>query len=395
MKIQLSIIVPVYNREKTIKKCLESICVQKLENIEIIVVDDGSTDETAKIIKGVQELNSEIKYYYINNSGAFNARKYGVKKAIGKYITFVDSDDWIEDDIYLDFSAPMGENVDFISYGLIFNKYIDRPYDGNTLLNSIDEGYYYSNNSFIDKMIFDVSYRKAGINQSLCTKIIKREIIQEAMNYVTRKLTFGDDAVVVFAAALKANSFYFSNNHKYHYVIQNESITSNISSDTFNCILNLKKELEGLSKFINNKIDINKQILRYLQHIINISVSKMFDVQILQSCTYNIDFLRNKNILIYGAGEYGEKFYKTISSEPDIKTIGWIDALKSGKVIRNIKIDSPDNINNYEFDYIVIAVKTEEFSNKIKNTLIENKVDESKIKWIKPEECLDTFYYNI
>ena len=156
MEKLLSVIVPVYNREKTIKKCLDSICNQKFDNFEIIVVDDGSTDNTADIIKGIQKTNVNLRYYYINNEGAFNARKYGVSKALGKYVTFVDSDDWVEDTIYTSFNDAIIKDIDFISYGLMFNKDVNRPYEGNLLLNSIEEGYYYSNKTFLDKMIYDI-----------------------------------------------------------------------------------------------------------------------------------------------------------------------------------------------------------------------------------------------
>ena len=395
MEKLLSVIVPVYNREKTIKKCLDSICNQKFDNFEIIVVDDGSTDNTADIIKGIQKTNVNLRYYYINNEGAFNARKYGVSKALGKYVTFVDSDDWVEDTIYTSFNDAIIKDIDFISYGLMFNKDVNRPYEGNLLLNSIEEGYYYSNKTFLNKMIYDISSGKAGINQSLCTKIIKKKIVESAMSSVTKKLTFGDDAIVVFGAALKAESFCFSNQHKYHYVCGNESITSTVSIETFNDILNFKDEMELLVNSVKCEVDFNAQIARYLQHIINHSISKMFNIQILQSCRFDIDFLKDKKVLIYGAGEYGEKLYRVVSSEPSINVLGWIDRFKNGSVIRGVVIDSLDNISSYDYDILIVAVKDEEFFKKIKLQLMKKNLDESKISWIKPEICLDTFYYNI
>lgn len=91
-----SIIVPVYNSEKYIEQCLRSLIEQTFKNIEIIVIDDGSTDSSGLIIKKLAETDSRISYYKQANAGVSVARNYGVKLAIAPYIMFVDSDDFLE-----------------------------------------------------------------------------------------------------------------------------------------------------------------------------------------------------------------------------------------------------------------------------------------------------------
>lgn len=96
----VSVIVPMYNVKKYIKKCLESLTNQTLKDIEIIVVDDGSTDISAEIVKRYKKEHENIKYYKKENGGLSDARNYGMKYATGTYIAFLDSDDYIDENTY-------------------------------------------------------------------------------------------------------------------------------------------------------------------------------------------------------------------------------------------------------------------------------------------------------
>lgn len=97
---KVSVIVPVYNVEKYIRKCLESLANQTLTDIEVIIIDDGSTDNSAEIIKEYTKKYSNMKYYYKENGGLSDARNYGMAYATGTYIAFLDSDDYIAVNTY-------------------------------------------------------------------------------------------------------------------------------------------------------------------------------------------------------------------------------------------------------------------------------------------------------
>ena len=99
-KITLSIIVPVYNVEKYLEDCVESLLNQTYQNYEIILVDDGSTDSSGKICDIVAESSSKIKVIHKENGGLSSARNTGLRAARGRYIGFVDSDDYILPTIY-------------------------------------------------------------------------------------------------------------------------------------------------------------------------------------------------------------------------------------------------------------------------------------------------------
>jgi len=96
MENKVSVIVPIYNVEKELKRCLESLINQLYPNLEILLIDDGSLDNSGQIASSYSELDSRVNYYKKTNGGLSDARNYGIKKATGTYILFVDSDDFIE-----------------------------------------------------------------------------------------------------------------------------------------------------------------------------------------------------------------------------------------------------------------------------------------------------------
>ena len=97
----LSVIVPIYNAEPYLNQCLDSIINQRYRKLEIILVDDGSTDHSGEIADSYQG-DARVKVLHIENKGPFQARWEGVRNAAGKYVAFVDSDDWIEENMYAD-----------------------------------------------------------------------------------------------------------------------------------------------------------------------------------------------------------------------------------------------------------------------------------------------------
>lgn len=112
---KISIIIPVYNAELYLKQCLQSVINQTFENWEIIAINDGSKDNSEKILKEFIRTDNRIKYINQENAGASEARKRGINLAQGKYIVFLDSDDWLsEDALKLMYNRCVNENLDFL-----------------------------------------------------------------------------------------------------------------------------------------------------------------------------------------------------------------------------------------------------------------------------------------
>ena len=218
---KISIIIPVYNREKEIEKCLESVINQKnIEEIEVIIINDGSTDNSENIILNYIQNHQkiDIKYIQKENEGIAKTRNLGIKKANGKYIMFVDSDDYIDKNLTEKLDKYINEDVDLIKFKL---QRVDKK--GNIL-------------EKVDGPVFDKISGEEGFNKlyytdllldSPCVYIIKKEIFEK--NNFEFKETYHEDfglipLVIVSSKTMVSTSYYF-----YQYVQVPDSITRNES----------------------------------------------------------------------------------------------------------------------------------------------------------------------
>ena len=130
MSFQLvSIIIPVYNGEKYIERCLKSVCDQTYPNLQIIVVDDGSTDQTKKIVETAAERDPRMELYTKENEGVSSARNFGIKKVRGEFVCFVDADDWVNPCFIEDNAAIMHEkSVDLVINDFFFETQKEKRY---------------------------------------------------------------------------------------------------------------------------------------------------------------------------------------------------------------------------------------------------------------------------
>ena len=170
----VSIVIPMYNGEKTIKKCLKSICNQTYINIEIIVVNDGSTDLSENIIYEIQSMDSRIKLFNKENGGQSSARNFGISKVSGDYICFVDCDDYVDSNMILemlDYSRKY--NLDLIVSGMMFD-YVE---EGYTKQINFERKEYSFKKNVIGNIIYDSC--KNGLIYSPCNKLYKTLLINE------------------------------------------------------------------------------------------------------------------------------------------------------------------------------------------------------------------------
>ena len=145
MSIKVSIIIPVYNCQRFLKRCLDSVLKQTLKEIEIIIINDGSTDNSERIIKSYKD--ERIKYIYQNNKGVSTARNKGLEISKGKYVGFIDSDDWIDDDFYEKLYNSAEKYAADIAVSEIirlhkFNKKYYLKFQNETVTNKADEKFH-------------------------------------------------------------------------------------------------------------------------------------------------------------------------------------------------------------------------------------------------------------
>ena len=233
-KCKLSIIVPVYGVEKYIDKCLNSLVKQSLKEIEVIVVNDGTKDNSQKIIdKYVKKYPDKIKSYIKENGGQGSARNYGLEKANGEYIGYVDSDDFVEKDMYKKlYNKAKENNYDIVVCG---NYNVSEDYQNKNIDTFINNYNTDLENIFFGKM-------------AVWNKIYKRDILIKNKLEFKEKVWY-EDLAFTLKAIMNSNTFAFIDEPLYDYLIREGSTMNNS---------NVQRNLEILDAF--------NDILSYIQH---------------------------------------------------------------------------------------------------------------------------------
>ena len=237
---KISVIVPIYNAEKYIVRCLDSILMQGDKNVELILINDGSTDRTEEIINTyLGKYKSSIKYIKKENAGVANSRNLGLEKATGDYIIFVDADDYIDKNLFTNLEKYMDQNIDIIKYKAIIETEEEEKIgqlEGPTFETVTGEEAF-SKLCFEDEMV-----------DALWVYAYKREL------FTKNKLKFIKDADhedfgLIPLLILKANTFISTDIQGYHYVQSKNSVTRNSNYNR-----TVKKVFDTLTHY-DNMID--------------------------------------------------------------------------------------------------------------------------------------------
>lgn len=221
-RVCISIIIPLYNVEKYLPKCLDSILAQTFSDFEVLLVNDGSPDNSGRIGEEYAARDARIRLFHKENGGVSSARNYGMKKAQGNYIAFCDSDDWVDPDWLETLYRQMCEcPVELSVCGLM-----KEDGDGKVLFTVEDIRMYRKNKEEALLTLFngDGYYRYQGW---VVNKLYKREILIENHIYFNEKIYYSEDRLFNFFYLLHCHSVVYSTVPKYHYLIrQNSAMTS-------------------------------------------------------------------------------------------------------------------------------------------------------------------------
>lgn len=381
----ISVIVPVYNTGVYLPKCIESIINQTYKNIEIILVDDGSTDESLEICMDYERKDSRIIVLKNNHQGLVETRKCGVKKAKGEYCIFVDSDDWIENTLLEKILALVEDGkIDIVNYGMssvIGEEKIKHHY-------TISEGVYERQKlcDIYKKMMYDFEKNEPGILQSLCTKLIKRELLWKSIESEDRRITIGEDAAVVYNALLNAKKIVVTYDSLYFYRIHLNSMSRSKDIHLFTKIFFFQEYMKKIFSKYDIRYRLNEQLQAYLLHFIERGIKDNFSIALSPVYHIPLQLIRREDqkIVLYGAGNVGKSYYKQLYENNGITVVAWIDQRLQTKKIFNRKIDSLSILRKIKFDKILIAVKDQNTVKEIKEVLY-NFTSEDKILWEEPQ----------
>ncbi len=225
MAYLISIIVPIYNVEKYIKQCVDSILAQTYKNIEVILVDDGSPDNCPQICDSYAAVDNRVKVVHKKNGGLMSARQAGLKAASGDYIGFVDGDDWIEPDMYADFACLLDQYSPDMALCEFLYSFPGKDTNSNQLLKKSFFTKKEMEEQLYGSMLFKEPYYSFGINPCCWSKIFKKELLESNLYNVTPNIKIGEDAAFTYPCLLQADSLAYSEKYAYHYRVNPESMT--------------------------------------------------------------------------------------------------------------------------------------------------------------------------
>lgn len=230
----LSVIIPIYGVEKYLKECINSVLLQQYTDVEIILVDDGSKDSCPAICDEYANKYSAIRVLHKPNGGLVSARKAGLEVAIGKYIAFVDGDDWVDKNMYTQMCLDAKEtDADIVVSGFKFCyphkvvEWSDRVSTG--LYKKID----------LTKKIYPVMMCHEDkldrlIAPAVWNKIFKRELLEKVLPNVPGTIKDGEDAAITYPCMLLAEKVLFSlDEHAYNYRILSESMSHHYDANWY------------------------------------------------------------------------------------------------------------------------------------------------------------------
>lgn len=213
---KISIIVPVYNTQKYLRKCLNSLIQQTYENIEIILINDGSTDQSQEILEEyIKKYPSKIVYYEKENGGIAESRNYGVEKATGEYFCFVDSDDYIDINLLTNLSQYVKEKVDLIKYKLIRMK------ENDTIIEKVDGPIFHKRKG--EDAMNELCFSDTLLD-SPCVYLFRRQFwLDHEFKFLPN--TYHEDFGLIPLVLLKAESVISTPYYGYYYIQSQKSIT--------------------------------------------------------------------------------------------------------------------------------------------------------------------------
>lgn len=293
--MEISVIIPVYNVEKYINECIDSVLCQTYTDYELILVDDGSTDKSYDICNTYAKLSNKIRIFKKRNEGVSSARNFGLKYAIGNYITFIDSDDFVSPDYLENLHKGIEYDIDYVFSGLIYYEC--------GIIKSKD---------LLDNRYWDLTKEKDFVNflqqshqTSPCAKLYSKKIIDKFNLHFNTSLSYAEDKdfnLSFFDKISKARSLSFSG---YYY---RKDVTDSLSKQyhagrfEYQCIhWELKRRMCEDRAFIGvdtNKFLVNDLYNIYNDEIVNISshISSLYDGSILckkEMQNVDVEYLKN------------------------------------------------------------------------------------------------------
>jgi len=374
----LSVIVPVYNAEKYLEQCVGSILNQSLKEIELILVDDGSTDASGALCDRHVHIDKRVRVIHLEHGGPILARKTGVDVSEGEYITFVDADDYINKQAYIYAEEAMGAGREVICFDM--GRLLP---DGQTKYERcrLEEKTYSREEimqEIVPKMLWEKGENRYGLDPSLANKIIKRELVKKIYEGLQESdFHYGEDIAVTYPAVYEAKSLEVIHKNYYNHRIRaNTEVAPYIKAeDYFDKLYVLYRYLK--KKFQDNR-DLIDQIELFYIHSIDYKKRVYHVADVTGNYLFPFERVRkDAKIVLYGAGNVGQNYVSQIKKTNFCEIEAWVD--KEYAKYEAYGVVSIDYIFKAQYDFIVIAIADLNIRRSVAKMLCDEGVEKNRI----------------
>ncbi len=376
--MKLSIIVPTYNAESYLEKCIHSILEQTHGDWELILVDDGSVDDSGAICDKAAARDDRIKVIHKKNEGLICARITGIEAATGEFLSFVDADDWVD----TCFLERLMECMESTGADIVISGCVNEQKDVSANeTNRIPAGIYEKEGlaaSFIPRMLHYQGFYQFGVLPYLCNKLFRRELLKQFYKDIDTKIYDGEDVAVVYPYLLSSSKVAVIEDCMYHYRIHETSISTQKGDRFYENVSRLYLHLNTQFQRSEHYPVMLPQLNQYMRRMVWLGIPE----EMKKREGYCFPFSqvpRDSNIVLYGAGGVGLVYARQIEKTKYCHVVLWADRNHLSLQKQGFAVKAPEEIAEESYDFVVVANARPEIREEIGRDLVRLGVPKEQI----------------
>ncbi len=354
----ISVIVPIYDLAPYLYQCVDSIRRQTYSNLEIILVDDGSTDAAPELCESFRKADSRVRVITQSNRGLVAARKAGLAAARGSYVFYVDGDDWLDLgclEHYHQIATCHRSDIVIGNHKREFLGTFER------VENLIPPGAYSARRlreEVLPTMIYAGSFFQHGIKTFSWGKLYRKQTIEALQQRVPDGITFGEDAALVYPAILQADSIYLTDIAAYNYRQRANSILKSTAVDS-QASNRIARAFTYLTVALGAADDVRYGLLAQLQaYFVSLLLIRngafIGDCDTYQRCKPFGEIEPGTKVCLYNSGSFGQHVYRHLRESPWLQFVGWFDRDFRESRLLNMDVHDPATLAEHDFDLILV-----------------------------------------
>ncbi len=392
-ELKISIIIPIYNTRPYIKECIESVVNQSYRNLEIILVDDGSTDGCAEICDEYARTDARVRVIHKPNGGLVSARKLGITICTGEYIAPIDSDDYVSNNMIEQMvNAVKLYNAEIVQCGVRYHYSTGEFVDFDEPL---ENGLYNLENINSDAhkcLFWDFTRSKRGIRSNMWSCLFKKDLIYKYQMLVPDDLTNGEDDACFYPTFLNAKSYYLIDKPLYNHFFRMGSMSSTEGSFTLKQMTQIDELIRPCLGIYMTDSKLYLGYKRYLLFRIEIVMRNNYKIGLTSNYRFPSDVVPyNSKVVVYGAGKIGQSFVAQNESVHWFDMVAWVDSYREDTIFGK-RIEKPDVIRSISYDFILIAIDKRKYA-EVREHLIEIGYAEKILLWKEPVVDNSTWFF--